>query len=392
MKRFYKNKLKCSICDKKSLIKILDLKKFPLTGIYIKKKIKNKFPYYIDQQLNLCKKCGHLQLGRFVSPELLYNNLYTNRTSDNHLSKNGIQFFKNFLHEVTKKTFFENLIDVGCSDTKLIENLKNNFKHLFGVDPIWMSKPKPKNKKFTIIGNFIEKINFKKEINSKIDIFISAHNLEHIENPLKVLQKILRNTDNETTFFIEVPDADLMIKNSRFDQVFHQHYHYFNFNSLNNLIKKLGCKVIKKRINPNFWGGSILIAFKKDQNIIKKDLKNNYSSIKRDFKKNYKKFKKHYQKLNNLILKKKVNAGYGAGQMIPSFAYHLKNNLKFLDYIVDDNRKRDGEKYPYLDTKIKFFNKKLLNNKYFLITSLDATLPISKKLNKNKVKFINPLV
>ena len=125
---------------------------------------------------------------------------------------------------------------------------------------------------------------------------------------------------------------------------------------------------------------------------MKKDLKNNYSSIKRDFKKNYKKFKKHYQKLNNLILKKKVNAGYGAGQMIPSFAYHLKNNLKFLDYIVDDNRKRDGEKYPYLDTKIKFFNKKLLNNKYFLITSLDATLPISKKLKKNKVKFINPLV
>ena len=54
-----------------------------------------------------------------------------------------------------------------------------------------------------------------------------------------------QTADNKTTFFIEV-DLDIMIKNLRFDQIFHQHYHYFNFNSLNNLITSLGCKIIKK--------------------------------------------------------------------------------------------------------------------------------------------------
>ena len=39
----------------------------------------------------------------------------------------------------------------------------------------------------------------------------------------------------------------------RFDQIFHQHYHYFNINSLKNLVKKLGCKIIAKKINYNFW-------------------------------------------------------------------------------------------------------------------------------------------
>ena len=89
------------------------------------------------------------------------------------------------------------------------------------------------------------------EINNfinKIDIFISAHNLEHIENPLETLKMILKTADNKTTFFIEVPDADIMIKNLRFDQIFHQHYHYFNLNSLNNLIISLGCKIIKKKL------------------------------------------------------------------------------------------------------------------------------------------------
>ena len=391
MKKFFKNKVICCIGERKNLLKIIDLKKFPKTGIYIKKKIQKNFPYYIDQDLKLCMECGHLQLGKFVSPELLYNNLYSNRTSENHLSTNGISFFKSFLYEVTKKKTFGNMLEVGCSDIKLIESLNNNFNHLYGIDPIWISKAKPKDKKFTIIGDFVEKIDFKKQIRNKIDIFISAHNLEHIENPLDMLKTVLRNADNKTTFFIEVPDSDIMIKNLRFDQIFHQHYHYFNFNSLNNLIVRLGCKIIKKKINPNFWGGSILIAFKKDNSIKKKKLSNNYSSIKKKIVKNYKKFKVKYKKLNNLILKKNINAGYGAGQMVPSFAYHLKNNLSFMDYIVDDNKKREGEKYPYLKTKIKFFNKRLLLNKNFLITALDGVVPISNKLKKSNVKFTNPL-
>lgn len=391
MKKFFKKKIICSICGSKKLFKVIDLKKFPITGIYIKKKIKKNFPYHIDQKLNICRECGHLQLGKFVFPELLYNNLYSNRTSENHLSINGINFFKKFLYEVTKRKKFGNLLDCGCSDLKFIESLKNNFSHLYGIDPIWISKSKPKDKKLTIIGDFVEKIDFKKHIRNNIDIFISTHNLEHIENPSDMLKAILKIADKKTVFFIEVPDADIMIKNLRFDQIFHQHYHYFNFNSLNNLITSLGCKIIKKKINPNFWGGSILIAFKKDENMKERKFTNSYSLVKKKIIKNLKKFKIKYKKLNNLILKRKINAGYGAGQMVPSFAYHLKNDLGFMDYIVDDNKRREGEKYPFLKTKIKFFDEKLLINKNFLITALDGVVPISKKLKKRNIKFTNPL-
>ena len=37
-------------------------------------------------------------------------------------------------------------------------------------------------------------------------------------------------------------------------------------------------------------------------------------------------------------MNEKTLIGYGAGQMVPSFAYHLKSDLSFLDYIVDDNK------------------------------------------------------
>ena len=78
--------------------------------------------------------------------------------------------------------------------------------------------------------------------------------------------------------------------------------------------------------------------------------------------------------------------------MTPSFAYHLNNDLSFLDYIVDDNKQRNNRIYPNLKTKIKYYNEKLITGKNVLITALDGTKIISKKLKNKKVRFINPLL
>ena len=76
--------------------------------------------------------------------------------------------------------------------------------------------------------DLLKKINLYEKINKPINIFISTHNLEHIADPYKVLKKIIDFTEDDTIFFIEVPDADFDDKNYRFDQIFHQHYHYFS--------------------------------------------------------------------------------------------------------------------------------------------------------------------
>ena len=341
--------------------------------------------------MNICKKCGHLQLLNFVSPNLLYNNIYANRTSESFLSDNAIKFFKNFLFKTLKNKKPKGFLEIGCNDIKLIQSLKDRFIKLYGIDPIWGKKKISNTKKINVFGGYIEEMNLKK-IKSKIDVVVSTHNLEHIKDPYKVLRKLVNHFDDKTIFFVEVPDADLMIKNFRFDQIFHQHYHYFNYNSLINLTKRLGCKIISKKINYKFWGGSLMIAFKKNSNLRPiKDKKNFAKKIENKFCKNYKHFKKSINKLKEEVKRKKNLIGYGAGQMVPSFAYHLNSDLSFLDYIVDDNKKRNNLRYPYLKPNLKYFDKKLIKNKSVLITALDGVGGISKKLKIMKIKYYNPL-
>ncbi len=160
-------------------------------------------------------------------------------------------------------------------------------------------------------------------------------------------------------------------------------------NSLENLTRRLGCKIISKSINYKFWGGSLMIAFKKENNNQK--MFNNSVKIKKNVTYNYKKFKIRLNKLSKKLINEKNLIGYGAGQMVPSFSYHLKSNLSFLEYILDDNKNRAYKKYPHLIPKIKYFNKKLIKNKKVLITALDGVNGISKKLNKLNVEFYNPL-
>ena len=72
-------------------------------------------------------------------------------------------------------------------------------------------KRPPKSNKIIVIGGYIEEVNLNK-IDSNIDAIVSTHNLEHLNDPYKVLKKFVDTYDEKTTFFIEVPDADLMIK------------------------------------------------------------------------------------------------------------------------------------------------------------------------------------
>ncbi len=382
----------CQICSSKNLHKQINLKKFPLTGIFYKKKKKINFKSNYDQSLKNCKDCGHLQLENFIDPKILYNNMYANRTSQNHLSENAMNFFSNCFNKITKKKL-DSILEIGSNDLKFANHLLPKCKTYYAVDPIWIGKRKKIGKKIRVFGSYIENFSFKKNIKKPLDALISTHNLEHIGDPIKVLREAVKYIKPDGHIFIEVPDADLMIKNLRFDQVFHQHYHYFNINSLSNIAEKINCKIITKTINYKYWGGSLLVVMQKKKNSLDKPVKSNFLSISKKIKKNYSKFKDKYKVLKKKLKKDKNRLyGYGAGQMTPSFAYHLKSNLSFLNFIIDDNPKRNNYKYFNLSPKIFFKDKKKVKSNFVaLITALDGTNPISKKLRKNNYKYINPL-
>ncbi len=376
--------IECCVCGKGKLKSITNFKNFPLTGIFTKKfSLKNK---NYNLQLGICNICSHLQLKKIVPKAILYNSKYYNRTGKSHLSIQAYDFFKNFIFKTLKKNKLGNLLEIGCNDITMLKKFSRYSKIAFGIDPIWRGK-KYKFRNIKVLGKFIESVDFKKDLNFTPDTIISTHNLEHIENPFKVLQKLSFCINDGATIFIEVPDGETMINNLRFDQIFHQHYHYFTLNSLKNLGNRLGLEVKSFSLNKKFWGGSLMVAMRKNNKIKNKIIKSRNLKIK--VKKNFIKFKKKYEIIKKKISKSKNLIAYGAGQMTPTFAYHLKSNFRKIKYILDDDKSKNRYFYPKLKPQIIYAKKiKFDKNKHYLITALDGVIPIKAKLKNLNIKKI----
>ena len=89
----------CDICSNKTLKKIFSLKKFPLTGIYLKKSQKLKT---FDNDFMICENCNHGQLRKQINPKYLYQKTYTHRTSKSQLAININEDFYNKLKKIIK--------------------------------------------------------------------------------------------------------------------------------------------------------------------------------------------------------------------------------------------------------------------------------------------------
>lgn len=73
--------------------------------------------------------------------------------------------------------------------------------------------------------------------------------------------------------------------------------------------------------------------------------------------------------------------GYGAAQMLPTLAYHMKSDLSFLKCVLDDNPARDNLTYPHLPVWIRKPPEGMtLERAGVLITALDSLRPILKRV------------
>ncbi len=388
-KEVVSTKTDCSICGNSRLEQIIELEKFPFTGIFLQEneKIDQLIEEGVNQSFVYCAECGHGQLGQIVDPRLVYNETYLHRGSRSPIATQGNEFFSNFVRQTFPGKAFKNILDVGCNDGYLLQALSDLGNDLCGVDPIWIGKDCIFDKKIRLSGGFAEDINVQKLFGASPDLVVSAHTFEHIEHPKRVLENLLNQVQDGTCFVIEVPSLDTMAANYRFDQVFHQHIQYFSLASMMQLIRELKCEYIAHAFNYKMWGGTMLFAFKK-QRCKGENCCNKWAVD--DLKENFSYFSSLLRAVSRSldVLQHEQIYGFGAAQMLPCLAYHMPNRMEQITYIIDDDQSRQGKRYPGFNFSICSSNEVDYENATIMITALDSIRPIVSRLTKLKAKRI----
>ena len=113
---------------------------FPQIGIYIDD-LKDSYKYpKLNQGLMICEDCGHIQLASAVDPDFLYDASFTHRTSESPSAMESNAAFANFVKRSAGGRRFKRAVEIGCSDSFLLQKILDCAETGHGIDPIWKGR------------------------------------------------------------------------------------------------------------------------------------------------------------------------------------------------------------------------------------------------------------
>lgn len=379
----------CSVCNNPGLSEVLDLPKLPFTGRFTKNLTKNFF-VGVDQKFLFCNECGHGQLFRQVNPSVLYDKSYSFKTSMSASARTGTGFFLGFLESLKIKHDFQCILDVGCNDLYLLQELKDYGKIKVGIDPIWLTEKSQPPPNFLIIGGTIEGSDLIDELPEKPDLIVCRHTLEHIYDPRSTILKLMASSHDDALFVFEVPCLDSLVNRGRFDQVFHEHLQYFSFKSWEVLLEQCEAEIVGVAQDYHNWG-ALGVAFRKKRNGGGISLKPHGKVSEKRIHEKMKLFKVQVENTAGIISSCIGDSiyGYGAALMLPVLAYHMKSDFSFVKGIIDDDDEKEGWYYENLPLKIlRRSSIKDFNDSSIILTAIDNSKPILTKILTERPRHI----
>lgn len=351
---------KCLICYSINLKEIIDLGIHPFADTFISKKNLNQSEKVYPLIVQLCSKCGNIQLKCETSPEDRYQeNEYSYTSSNSEYSKS---YWKKYSKEVLN--LFPNksklkILEIGSNDGFLLGELKKFGHAVFGVDASDKMKKIASKKNINTMLAIFSKKNSKKILKKKgrFEIIIANNVFNHADNPQDFFQGVNKLLTKKGVFIFESPYWFNSIKSGKFDQIYHEHVIYFTARSINKLVEMNNLFVKDVKVT-EYHGGSIrfIVSRKKNEeglikinNLINKENKLGLYNIffYKKFMKNLKQRKnKFMKKIYTSLIKSEPLICVGAAAKANTFLNFYGLDNKIVRYVTDASKNKIGKYTP----------------------------------------------
>ena len=353
----------CRSCRSNLLRYVSTLGNQYLTGIF-PNSINQRVPKG-DLGMVLCNKCSLLQLQDSFDATVMYGDNYGYLSSLNlHMVKH-LKSKSDKLKKISQLEKNEIVIDIGSNDGTSLKNYSDDFI-LIGVDPTIKKLKNFYRKDIITISDFFTKDLVNRYLKKKKAKIITTISMFYdLPSPINFAEDIWECLDDQGVWHLEQSYMPMMVKNTSYDTICHEHLEYYSLKSIKYIFDIVGFKIIDLEFN-DINGGSFAITvskknskYKENSRIIewllkKEELyKYNLFSTHKEFFKKAEKHKKLFKELllNLKDMKKKI-IGYGASTKGNVILQYCGITTDILDVIVDVNKDKHNKFTPGSKIKI----------------------------------------
>jgi hypothetical protein len=255
----------------------------------------------------------------------------------------------NSINEFAEISKFELVMDIGANDGSFLRQLNQiSFKgEKYAIDPSFTSWD------LDVIGftTFVEDFDFQKLPNLSRKLFVASHVLEHIASPKVLIEKLSKCVTKDDLVVLQFPAIEPLVHESRFDQIHHQHFHYFSYISFCRLIESSNFKILKSIIDWQHYGAAVVFLTKDESGQSQETAQNEWEDLSNLVSLNQHSIIASYSTFTNYLdfIKRQLMdsewISIGAGLMSPIIFYYLQGVWDNCVGIYDENVAKHGKRY-----------------------------------------------
>lgn len=352
--------MKCRFCGEPLKYLFISLGSAPLSNAYLTASELNCKERYFPLDVYVCDKCFLVQLDEYQSPEDIFSDYaYFSSYSDAWLRHSREYVEKMIsLFSLGKNS---HVIEVASNDGYLLQYFVQRGIPVLGIEPAKNVAAAARQKGIATETVFLgtETAKLLARERGCADLLLGNNVLAHVPklNDFVDALKILLKPSGIIT--MEFPHLMKLIDNNQFDTIYHEHFSYFSFLTVEKIFTAHGLTIFDVEELPTH-GGSLRIYVKHQENkqrevslnvhdLKRREIEAGYASIDR-----YLNFKQRVEVIRREILafldsaKKagKVVVGYGAPAKGNTLLNYCGIGTEFVRYVVDKNPHKQGRYLP----------------------------------------------
>lgn len=234
----------CRFCSTPLKHTFIDLGMSPLSNSYLKKEeLCNKESFY-PLHAYVCEKCFLVQLEEFETPDRIFSD-YAYFSS---FSESWLKHAEQYTQMISAKLSLgesSNVIEIASNDGYLLQYFKLKNIPVLGIEPAANVAEVAKQKGIpTMVEFFGEKL--ANELKGKgllADLIIGNNVLAHVPNINDFVKGLKIALKPYGTITIEFPHLLRLIQNNQFDTIYHEHFSYLSFTTVQTIFEAHGLKI-----------------------------------------------------------------------------------------------------------------------------------------------------
>lgn len=382
----------CPACTGSNISIFHELNKTPVNSCLLLKSQQEALAFPTGKIiLTTCHDCGFIFNQAFDTSLTEYSSLYE---ETQRFSPTFNTFQDKLINRLLNDYNIHNkhVIEIGCGKGEFLIALCQigNNKGI-GFDPGFISsRIASKMEQYTHAHiEFIKDFYSAKYLHHQADLYCCKMTLEHIHQPALILQTIRQSINNNynARVFIQVPNAERIINECAFEDIYYEHCNYFTQSSLNKILELNHFSVIENYYEYDNQYLTLIAKPLPVSTLCKKTAKESSTPNFQNFHQRWTTKKQTWEQLLRHWSEKKSKVVlWGGGSKAVSFLTSL-NTYEIIEFVVDINPFRQDSYLPTTGQRI-VAPKFLLEYKPDIIVIMNPVYlsEISESLNAMNLK------